>query len=557
MRRYLLFATCLFPGLLALIAAGCEAPTPEIKVFLAEENPQTSYAVENAADLFGSVPFTRVGEEKQANLTVRVVGEGELEKVQPEGFLLARSDDQLKIVGKDANGAMYGLFEVAEQLSFGKALAEIETKRVSPALQNRFIKFNLPWSSYRNSPALDVHLETCRDTAFWRSFLDHMTVNRFNVLSLWNLHPFTDMVRLEKYPEASPYTAEEMEEKQQFWTSLFHMAKERGIQTYVVNWNIFVSNEFADAHGIAGYSKTGGYWGDADNSVLIEEYTRECVRALIDEFPDLTGIGLTLGERMGGMTSPERRDWIDRTILAGMAQAKRKAKLLYRAPLSAGLSSHGTTDKTTEVITREVLDTLAIPEETIISFKYNWSHGHSSPDLFIVHGGKLTDTYWNPVPDNYSMLWTIRNEDFFTLRWGQPDFVRDFLRNNTRPGYVSGCILGSECYLPAKDYFSKDPGAMPFNYAFERQWLWYSIWGRLLYDPDTPDELFANQLNQRFDIDFGDELLDSWKNASDYYHLFASFYKGTWDATLYAEAFSSLVRVEGIEKEGMKVVTMA
>jgi len=364
-------------------------------------------------------------------------------------------------------------------------------------------------------------------------------MNRFNALSLWNLHPFEDMIKPEKYPEASSFTDAELADRKKFYTTLFQIAKERGIQTYMVNWNIFVSEAFANAHNIADYNKNGGFWGNADNSELIEDYTRECVKQLINDYPDLTGIGITLGERMGGMTSEQRRDWINRTIIKGIGMANRKIKLLYRAPLSAGLTSIGTADKLTEELTREVLDTLTGPSETLISFKYNWSHGHSSDKLFIVHGGKLTDTYWNPQPDNYSILWTIRNEDFFTLRWAKPDFVRSFLKNNTQP-YTSGCILGSECYLPAKDYFTKEMPNKPFTYAFERQWLWYSIWGRLLYDNNTGDELFTRQLNKKFSLNFGDKLLKTWALASDYYHHFASFYKGTWDATIYSEAFAGI-----------------
>jgi len=110
--------------------------------------------------------------------------------------------------------------------------------------------------------------------------------------------------------------------------------------------------------------------------------------------------------------------------------------------------------------------------------------------------------------------------------------------------------------LPAADYSAKDFVDKPYTYAFERQWLWYGIWGRLLYDHDTPDALFAKQFNHRFGIDYGEELLETWKQASDYYHHFASFYKGTWDATLYAEAFASIIRAEGTDRKGMSIVTM-
>lgn len=543
--------------LVSFIIGSCGAKPEKYTVYAEAQYPQTEYAIINASALFDTDALQRTDKRENADIIVTVNNDKTLSELKPEGFVLEKSaKGNLEIKANDPIGAMYGIFEVTEQLSFGKGIGDITEKTVIPSFKNRFIKFNLPWSSYRTGEALDLHEETCRDTIFWKSFLDMMAVNRLNVLSLWNMHPFMDMIKPEEYPEASALTDAELAEHKKFWTSLFAMAKERGIQTYIVNWNIFVSKEFAIAHKLPNYNASGSFWGDGYNSELIEDYTRECVKQVINEYPDLTGIGLTLGERMGGMTNVERRDWVDRTIIEGMRMANRKAKLLYRAPLSAGTSSHGTADKITEVITREALDTLKTPIETVISFKYNWSHGHSSDKLFIVHGGKLTDTYWNPAPDNYSILWTVRNEDFFIHRWAEPDFVRSFLKNNLSQFYTSGCILGSECYIPAKDYFSNDKGKLHFRYAFERQWLWYSIWGRLLYDAQTDDQLFAQQLNKKFGIDYGSNLLETWKTASSYYHLLASFYKGTWDATLYSEAFTSIMRGPNVGKDRIDIITM-
>jgi hypothetical protein len=218
-----------------------------------------------------------------------------------------------------------------------------------------------------------------------------------------------------------------------------------------------------------------------------------------------------------------------------MENAGREAKLLYRAPLSAGKGSGGSTSKSTEQLTREALESMIDVDEPIwVSFKYNWSHGHSSPHLHIVHGGELTDTYWNPQPDNYKIIWTVRNEDFFVLRWGQPGFIRDFITNNGQD-YVGGCIIGSECYIPAKDYIHQENAHKTWDYAFERQWLFYSLWGHLLYDPSTPDAFFANQLRTKFKTPWASELLSAWSLASRTPLRLASFYRGTWDATLYSE----------------------
>lgn len=549
-----------------ILVASCKTEEGQILLYVHQPSDQLSFVQSRAPELFEGLEFLSSEQIPDRGIVV-CSAYGSLKQkekfpdvnleIKEEGYHLSRlkgSLDRLYILSNDPTGAMYGLLDVAEQLAMGMKLEQIASKEVFPSQTHRIIKYNLPWSSYRQGEALSIHQETCRDTLYWESFLNMMALNRFNKLSLWSMHPFTFMIRPEKYPEASPFSDAELAEWQQFWRSLFRMARERGIETYLVNWNIFTSREFAEAHDLGAYMRSGNFWGDAENSELIEDYTRECVRQVIDEYPNLSGLGLTLGERMGGMTSEDRRDWVDRTIIAGMKQAGRKVKLLYRAPLSAGLSSHGTTSKTTESLTRSYLDTLTVPEETFISFKYNWSHGHSSDRLFIVHGGTLSDTYWNPPPDNYSVLWTVRNEDFFTTRWGQPDFIRGFLKNNMT-GYTSGCIVGSECYIPALDYFSKEMEDKPFTWAFERQWLWYSMWGRILYENHTPDGLFEDQLNLKFKISSGDLLLETWKIASDYYHLFSSFYKGTWDATNYAEAFTTLNRGEG-RPDFSTIVTM-
>jgi hypothetical protein len=458
----------------------------------------------------------------------------------PEGFrtvrVSRRTGTTLVVAGGDVRGAMYGVLDTAEQVGLRGGLEKVPQRTVRPRFPFRAIKFNLPWMSYRQGEALQLHRETCRDLKFWQGFLDMMAENRFNTLTLWNLHPFPYMIRPQNFPEASGFSDAEMAEWRKFWHALFRMARERGIEPYIVNWNIFVSPEFAKAHNMARYSEELSYKGEGETAELVERYTRECVTQVIDEYEDLAGIGITLGERMGGMTSQQRRDWIERTVVAGMRAAKRKAKLIYRAPLSADTDSGGSTDVATEQLTRRAIEALDAPAPVWVEFKYNWSHGHSSPRLHLVHGGKLTDTYWNPLPDNYRAVWTVRNEDFFVLRWGEPGFIREFISNNGED-WVGGVMVGSECYIPAKDYIHEQNAHRTWEYAWERQWLFYSLWGRLTYDPTTPDEVFAAQLASRLGAGYGQELLKAWTLASRTPLRLASFYRGTSDATLYSEGF--------------------
>lgn len=458
-----------------------------------------------------------------------------------EGFQHVRSGQGLRITGGGERGAMYGILDATEQIRFGTALNQIPGRTVKAEFGFRAIKFNLPWASYRTSYAIEQHQETCKDLKFWEAFLDMMAENRFNVLSLWSLHPYHYMIRPESFPEACPFDDAELAEWKKLWSGIFALARDRGIETFLVNWNIFVSPEFARAHDVARWSEDLDHIGkESTDSELVIRYTREVVTQVLDEYPDLTGLGITLGERMGGMEPDQRRQWLDKTFFAGIEDATRPAKFLYRAPLSASSGSGGTTSEENDRRTRDQIESLStnITGPVYVSFKHNWSHAHSSPDLFIVHGGELSDAYWNPAPTHHKVVWTMRNEDMFILRWGQPDFVRAFTKNQ-RKDYVGGAIIGSECYIPALDYITAPGPHQTWQYAFERQWLFYTTWGRLLYDGNLPDRVFVNLLEERYGKGIGYDLLEAWKLASNMPLRFASFIRGTWDGSIYTEAFSS------------------
>ena len=426
-----------------------------------------------------------------------------------------------------------------EELQNGASLQTVQARTEKPHLPLRAIKFDLPWDTYRHSEALDLHYETCRDTLYWKAFLDMMVANRFNALSLWNLHPYTFMIRPTNFPAATPFTDAQMAEWQALFHAIFRMANERAIDTYLVPFNIFTSPEFSKAYNVNPKLNNldHHHFIDGDTSAIVKRYTRECVTQVLQEYPELTGFGLTLGEAMGGMTPQQREDWMRATIIEGMRLAGRKTKLIHRIPFSSTTGSLGITSIDTEKLTRK-----SIEQEGAMDFiegpiwadlKYNWSHAHSTPTLVKVHGGKLFDTYFNPDPTAYKITWTVRNEDFFCLRWGVPEFVRAHIAANNQ-SYVGGYFLGSETYIPAKDYFTVPGGPVAWKYAFERQWLFYKLWGRLLYNPTTPDALFKAEFVRRYGPSAA-PLLEAYALASTTPLRLASAIDFTWDFSLYSE----------------------
>jgi hypothetical protein len=432
----------------------------------------------------------------------------------------------------------------------------------TPRFAIRGLKVNLPWASYRQHRSLALHADTMREPAYWESLLDFMADCRLNLLSLWALHPFHYMIELPEYPEARVYSPEELQQWQTLWRRVFSMARQRGIQSYVFFWNIFVSPAFARAHQVASYCLDWHHIGAGDRSELVKDYNRACVRTLIDTYDELDGLGFAMSERMGGMTPEARAAWVEAVTIAGINDARRPVDVCLRVPHSAGLDNGGSINRQTESLGRALLERVRIRGRLWTEVKFNWSHGHSTPRLRKIHGGTPSDALWNPPPEKYAIAWMVRNEDFFVLRWADPDFVRQHIRLNGRPG-VCGYLIGSECHIPAKDYISR-PGAAAAapKYAFDRHWLFYQVWGRLLHDPDTPDQQFVELIDQRHGRGVGAWLLPALKLASRVPLWIATFLNFTWDHTLYAEGFlnqqglvtvDALIDVEPIEPAWMSV----
>ena len=174
-----------------------------------------------------------------------------------------------------------------------------------------------------------------------------------------------------------------------------------------------------------------------------------------------------------------------------------------------------------------------------VEMKFNWSHGHSTPKLVKVHGGALGDTYFKPTPSNYKIVWQVRNEDFFALRWGVPDFIRQHIALNGQAGIRRRLFRGlGDLHSGARLFHGAD-GPVSWQWAFQRQWLFYKLWGRLLYDPKTPDALFQAEFTRRYGSR-GDNLLQAYALASNTQMRLASLYDSRWDFTLYGEGMLAL-----------------
>ena len=521
-----------FCFLAPLIAVLCVSFKAESFVKIKTNSPQASYIAQKLADEF-------LQNKNPANAAWEVSFVLDSLALGPEDYRISKQKNTVVVQGGGKRGLIYGGQEVLSQVHSGAALPDVQPREGKAGQAFRAIKFNLPWFSYRDGPALQQHTETCKKVEFWEKFLDMMSENRFNALTLWNLHPFPYMIQSRNFPEARMFSDAEMKEWRNLYTQIFEMAHERGIETYIVNWNIYAPDALLKKHNLTTTDDKNTPLGDAELSPVVQRYNKESLTQVIDEYPKLTGFGFSLGEKMGKMTPAEREQWALDTYVEAMKEASRKIKLIHRVPFSGNTRSEGSTSADMEVVTRRGIESIdAAQEPILVEVKFNWSHAHSTPKLIKTHGGPLHDKYWNPAPENYKIVWMARNEDFFCLRWGQPDFIRQHIAQNDHD-YTAGYFLGSECYIPALDYFSK-LGGVKWEYAFERQWYYYMLWGRLLYDSNTSDAIFEKEFTKRYGKN-GPNLFRAYNAVSKVpLQLISSFDIG-WDYTMYAEGFTTLL----------------
>lgn len=456
----------------------------------------------------------------------------------------ANGHQTLRLRGGDDNGLLYAALAAAESLHAGLAPAALAGAPIQPGNDIRAVKINLPWESYRRHDSLQLHAPTCRDIAFWRDLIDDLARARWNRLSLWSLHPWALMVRPTAYPEACDLDDGELAAWQAFWHSLFGHAHDRGLQVQIFTWNIFVSPAFARARQVATYSIDGDYLGDGDLSPLVEDYTREIVTEALRTFPEIDGLGITLSERMGGLDNHQRGAWIERTYGAAVRAAGRPLEINYRAPHSGSAHCNAGLTNDTMSIGRRLLEESSFTGPLLCEIKFNWSHGHSSPKLCLIHNGPPSDGLWQPPPQRYRLTWMVRNEDFCALRWCAPSFIRDHQQHN-RQAWVAGYYIGSETVIPACNYIDRADLPHRAAWLYRRQRLFYAVWGRLLLDPQTDDQALGRLIEWTYVLPadqrgIGERLLPVLDAAGTIPLLLATFLGFTWDHTLYVEGMLTL-----------------
>jgi hypothetical protein len=474
---------------------------------------------------------------------------------KPQSYSIRRRGATLAVLAADPVGAMYGGLDLAEALRL-ETWRELADRDHAPRIENRGLKFNIPLDartpSYSdNSDAAQQNIPEMWSFDFWRDLLDQMARCRFNTLSLWNLHPFPSLVRVPEFPDVAlaevmrtrvpmddtySHSGSDMvrpelltrletvrtlsiEDKIRFWRDVMQYARDRGVDVYWFTWNLFTFG----AEGKYGITP------EQTNPRTIA-YFRASVREMVLTYPLLAGFGVTAGERMP-VTSGEfgREKWLWKTYGEGVADAVRrqpgrKVRMIHRYHMTGH-----------DEIVREWRD---YPGPLDLSFKYSIAHMYSSP-----RPPFLAPALSHLSPSLRTWL-TVRDDDFYSFRWGDPDYAREYLRNIPGPDKVAGFYMGPDGYIWGREFLSTEPET-PRQLVTAKRWYGFLIWGRLAYDPDLPDALFRRTLAARFPQAPAEKLQRAWAEASRVFPAITRFFWGDIDLRWLPEACLSHPRYRG------------
>lgn len=520
MNRILKFSFIL---LAAIVLMGARVPQ-KVAIVYDPKIPQLAFAVEEFKNAFSKANL----ELSTSSTTGAILVVFSIDKtLGSEAYKIVQEGKTIRVTGGDNRGLMYAGLELAEHLQDGKELLKTGTISGTPYMPYRGIKFNIPLDARNPSyddtgDAAQQNIETMWDFGYWKNYLDNMARYRYNLLTLWSLHPYPSMVKVPGYEDVAlndvcvytgpinsktnmKWTGEKNQDPQQlrvvkkmtidekiaFWKKVFQYATDRGIDIHLYHWNVFV-NGAEGKHGIQTKQ-------DVPETV---EYMKQSVKQFLLTYPMIKGIGVTAGENMSGSVKGEYSTENFMWLTYGKAIMEAKA-INPKIDVTFIFRQH---QSDMNLISAAFKDFKG-PFDT--EFKYARARMFSStkPTWF--------DRIYRESVEKYKMkVWmNVRNDDIFTFRWGNPVYANSFIKNMPKE-LMSGYFWGPDGYIYGRDYASKNKQGLP-EFEIDKQWYLFMIWGCAGYNPDLPESYYIERIHARFPSIDAKALYSTWKATSD------------------------------------------
>jgi hypothetical protein len=383
---------------------------------------------------------------------------------KPESYAIVTSAGMTWTVGRDEVGAMYGALELAERLRLegASALPLASAARGAPAVRIRAVNLFL------TVPDSGETAWWFLDEGFWNEYLDLLAHARVDLLDLHGMYDLDStlfpnvlphLARSKSFPSVGVPTGER-DRNLAMLRRVIALAHARGIRVALMSY--------------LASSSANGAGPEALTDDQLSTYDREAAADLATRASGLSMLGFRIGETGKPAT------WYIDSFVAGIRSAGTGVVPYSRTWLS----------NKPDILALAA----AIGPDMVLEAKLNGEH--LGPPYPIVGGtmAKLGSYsyqgYLNP-PDPWTFLFQVRAAGTHRI-FRQASYERtrrSVMALGLSPAVAGFTLEPPHAYLPVRDFYHAS-GDRLSPWTFVRDDLMLLLWGRLGYDPTTPEATF-------------------------------------------------------------------
>ena len=389
---------------------------------------------------------------------------------RPESFVIVPAAVAgAAVIGRDEVGAMYGALELAERIRQAGLAAATPSSATRGAPAVAFRAANLFWT-VQDAGETEWWFH---DPSFWRQYLDLLAHARLDVLDLHAMYDPSTTV----FPNALVYLA-----RSTSYPDVGLPAAERDRNLASLNMVVTMAHARGIRVGLMTYQASTRPDGNGSQEPLDDEalkiYDREAAADLAARVPGLDMFGFRIGE------SGKPATWYIDSMVAGARQSSPTLPLYTR----------------TWVSNKNDISKLAaaIGPDVMVEAKFN---GEQLGPPYAVAGGYFGKTYepsysyqnYLTPPAPWAFVFQVRAA-------GTHRIFRQVSYQRTRravlsmgalsPRIAGFTVEGTHAYAQQHDDYHASAADRLSPFTFLRDDLMYLLWGRLGYDPNTPESVF-------------------------------------------------------------------
>ncbi len=438
-----------------------------------------------------------------------------------EALAIKAQSASIALTGADARGLMYALLDIAERVSSSTSdsdpFSEVHDATEQPFVRERSLSVYTMNRAYWESRFYDE--------AYWTRYFDLLAASRFNkFLIVFGYENGGFLAPCYPYFFDTPgfsdvhflgLTVEQQQKNTAALNRLIALAHARGIAVGVGIWDHIYrggvqggGNEWEKTYTAAGQPVPNTVTGVTTEN--LNAYTLAALEKFLGTFPALDEVQFRIHEESGLKRSEMDAFWrevfnmtkrVQPTMLFE-ARAKGTPDSVIATALELGVHLR--------VETKFWMEQMGLPfHPTHVNAADQTNRRHGYADLL-------------RYPKKYDLNWRLWNGGTArVLLWGDPEYVRRYSASTAlyddAPIWDVNEPLATkmEAQRPDLPVFALMPEKYRYtDYEFERYWHFYQLWGRLGYNPATPDAELDREFTRRFGVAIGPHVATALHHAS-------------------------------------------